>query len=100
MTELLVFSAFLGTTTTFAAGAPNLNGRWTVHNSIAGNESDQHCKFVQSDNKLTGTCKSADKEVQIAGSLDGDKVMWKYESDYNGSPLTLVCIATLDASGK
>jgi hypothetical protein len=55
---------------------------------------------VQTDDKLTGTCKSADKEVQITGGLEGKKVTWKYESDYNGSPLTLTYTATLDDSEK
>jgi hypothetical protein len=84
----------------FAVGAPNLNGQWTVHNDIAGNESDQECKFVLTDTKLSGTCKSADKEVQINGSLDGKKLTWKYDSEYNGSPLTLTYTTTLDDSDK
>ena len=89
MKTLLASSALLFASSAFAAGAPSLTGQWSVHNSIAGNESDQECKFVQTDNKLTGSCKSDDKEVQITGSLDGNKVTWKYESDYNGNPLTL-----------
>jgi hypothetical protein len=94
--SLLLFAA----TSALAAGAPNLTGQWTVHNSIAGNESDQECKFVQTETKLTGTCKGTEKEVQITGSVDGNKVTWKYESEYNGSPLTLTYTATLDDSGK
>jgi hypothetical protein len=100
MKKILASSILLFATSAFAAGAPNLNGQWNVHNSIAGNESDQECKFVQIDDKLTGTCKSEDKEVQITGSLDGNKLTWKYDSDYNGSPLTLTYTATLDNSGK
>ena len=102
MKKLLAASALLIASSVFAAGSPNLTGQWTVHNSIAGSESDQQCKFVQTENKLTGTCKSAesDKEVQITGSLDGNKLTWKYDSEYNGSPLTLVYTATLDDSGK
>jgi hypothetical protein len=84
----------------FAADAPNLTGSWSVHNSIAGNESDQECKFTQVENKLTGSCKAGDKEVEISGSLDGKLVTWKYESEYNGSPLTLTYTGTLDDSKK
>ena len=100
MKKLLACSALLFASSAFAAGAPGLTGQWSVHNSIAGNESDQECKFVQSDDKLTGSCKGTEQEVQITGSLDGKKVTWKYEMDYNGSPLTLVYTATLDDSGK
>jgi hypothetical protein len=101
MKMLLIPSLFIfAATSALAAGAPNLTGQWTVHNSIAGNDSDQECKFVQTDTKLTGTCKGTDKDVQITGSIDGNKVTWKYESDYNGSPLTLTYTATLDDSRK
>jgi hypothetical protein len=100
MKTLLASTVLLFASSAFAAGAPALNGQWTIHNSIAGNESDQICKFVQTENQLTGSCKTDDKEVQISGSLDGKKVTWKYESDYNGSPLTLTYTATLDESEK
>ena len=99
MTKLLASSVLLFAASAFA-GVPNLTGQWTVHNSIAGNESDQECKFVQTENKLTGTCSGAEKEVQVTGSIDGKKVTWKYESEYNGSPLTVTYTATLDDSGK
>ncbi len=84
------------------AATPSLTGQWSVHNSIAGNESDQTCKFVETDNKITGTCKGeeSDKDAQVTGSVDGNKVTWKYDMDYNGSPLTLTYTATLDDSGK
>jgi hypothetical protein len=90
----------LAATSALAAGAPNLTGLWTIHNSIAGNESDQECKFVQTDNKLTGTCKGAEKDLPITGSIDGNKLTWTYDSEYNGSPITLTYTATLDDSGK
>jgi hypothetical protein len=100
MKKLLVFSALLISITAFAAGTPNLTGQWTVHNSIAGNESDQDCKFVQTDNKLTGSCKDTEKEVQVTGSIDKNKVTWTYQSEYNGTPLTLTYTGTLDDSSK
>lgn len=100
MKKLFASTTLLFASSAFAAGASGLTGQWTVHNSIAGNESDQECKFVQAEDKLTGSCKTADKEVQITGSLDGKKLTWKYESDYNGSPLTLIYTATLDESEK
>jgi hypothetical protein len=84
------------------AATPSLTGQWSVHNSIAGNESDQTCKFVETDNKITGTCRAedADKDVQVTGTVEGSKATWKYDMDYNGSPLTLTYTATLDDSGK
>lgn len=100
MKKLVAPAALLFAASAFAAGAPSLTGDWTIHNSIAGNESDQACKFVQADTKITGTCKTQDNEVKVTGSLDGNKLTWKYDSEYNGNPLTLVYTATLDESGK
>ena len=40
----------------FAAGATSLTGQWSIHNSIAGNDSDQDCKFVQQDNRKSPQC--------------------------------------------
>lgn len=101
MKKLLAASVLVFASSAFAAGTPSLTGQWSVHNSIAGNESDQNCTFVQTDNKITGSCKSAEgKDLAVTGSVDGSKVTWQYESEYNGSPLTLVYTATLDESGK
>jgi opacity protein-like surface antigen len=101
MKKFLAASALLLAGSAFAAAAPNLTGEWNIHNNIAGNESDQSCKFVLADNKLTGTCKSPeDKDISIAGTIDGNKLTWQYESEYNGTPLTLTYTATLDDSGK
>ena len=100
MKTLLAASVLLFASSAFAAGTPSLTGNWTIHNNIAGNESDQECKFVQTDDKLSGTCKGTEKDVPIAGSITGNKLTWKYESEYNGTPLTMVYTATLDDSGK
>jgi hypothetical protein len=98
---ILAASTLLFASSAFAAGAPGLTGQWSIHNSIAGNESDQECSFVQTDNKLSGSCKSQEgKDLPVTGSLDGNKLTWKYDSEFNGSPLTLTYTATLDDSGK
>lgn len=101
MKKYVAASALLFAASAFAAGAPNLTGQWTIHNNIAGNENDQPCKFILTDNKLTGSCKSQDdKDLAITGTLDGNKLSFKYDSDFNGTPLTLTYTATLDDSGK
>jgi hypothetical protein len=101
MKAVLAASTLLFATSAFAAGVTSLTGQWSIHNNIAGNESDQECKFVQQDNAITGTCKSAEgKDLAVTGTVDGKKVTWKYESDFNGTPLTLTYTATLDESDK
>jgi hypothetical protein len=101
MIKLLACSVLLAASSAFAAaGAPTLAGQWSIHQNIAGNESDQSCAFVVAGNKITGSCKVNGNEVQLSGSLDGTRATWKYEMDYNGSTLTMIYTATLDDSGK
>jgi len=98
MKRLLATFALLFASSAF--GAQNLTGQWAIHSNIAGNESDQVCKLVAADNKITGTCIAQDKDHQVTGKVDGNKATWQYESDYNSSPLTLIYTSTLDDSGK
>src|SRR6202023_3779317 len=77
-----------------------VTGQWAIHQNIAGNESDEPCKLVVTDNKITGSCKSQDKDLPVTGTVDGNKVTWQFQSEYNGSPLTLIYKATLDDSNK
>ena len=100
MKKLLAIGVVLLASSAFANGSPNLTGKWTVHQNIVGNESDQECSFVLTENKLTGTCKGTKKDVEIKGGIDGNKLTWQYESEYNGTPLTVKYTATLDDSGK
>jgi lysophospholipase L1-like esterase len=83
-----------------ASGAQNLTGQWAIHSNIAGNGNDQKCNLVVSANKITGTCKSQDKDLPVTGTVDGNKVSWQYESESNGSRLTLIFTATLSDSRK
>jgi hypothetical protein len=78
-----------------AFAAPALNGQWKIHNSIAGNESDQVCSFTLTDTTLTGSCKTEQGDAKVTGSLKDNKLSWQYNSEYNGSPLTLNYTATL-----
>ena len=38
--------------------------------------------------------------MPVNGSIDGSKIMWKLQTEYDGNPLTLTYTATLDDSGK
>ena len=99
MKKVLVL--FLVSLATLAFGTtPNLAGSWKVHNSIAGNESDQDCTFSQTENKLSGSCRSEDREVQVTGSIEGKNVTWKYDTEYNGTAITLTYTASIEDASK
>jgi len=75
----------------------SVTGKWKIHSSIAGNDSDASCTFTQTNSDLTGTCPSPNGDVKLTGKVDGKKIAWSYSMDYNGSPLTMKYEGTLDA---
>jgi len=75
---------------TFAqTAAPDVTGKWTVVSSIAGNESTSTCTFAQTGSDMSGSCVSEQGTVKITGKVEGTSVSWSYNSDYNGTALTL-----------
>ncbi len=84
----------------FAADAPSLTGKWKVHNSIVGNESEQDCSFSQTGNELAGTCSLEQGSAKVTGNVSDSKITWQYDTEYNGSPLTLVYTGTIDKDSK
>jgi hypothetical protein len=93
LSALLVSSALPA----LAADNPSLPGKWKIHTSVAGNESDHECTLTQTDDAISGTCTSGEmKEVQVTGKVDGTKANWSYESEYDGSPITVKYSAKLN----
>ncbi len=56
--------------------------------------------MTQKDNDISGTCKTDNGEGKAIGKVDGTKVTWSYDSEYNGSPLTVKYLGTLDAAAS
>jgi hypothetical protein len=76
MKALFVSVALLisGTLTSLAADNAPLTGKWKIHSSIAGNESDNECTLTQTGNDISGTCKTAEgKDSKAIGKVDGAK---------------------------
>ena len=99
--KALFVSALLvsGALTSLAADNASLTGKWKIHSSVAGNDSDSECTLTQTDNDISGTCTTAEgKDANATGKVDGAKVTWSFESDYNGTPLTIKYTATRDAA--
>lgn len=89
--------AMMAAALTLSADTPSLTGKWNVHTSIAGNDSDMSCAFEQKDTTLTGKCQGQQGEVTITGKIDGSKVTFSYKGDYQGMPLTVAYEGTYDA---
>jgi hypothetical protein len=96
----LFLSILLASASASAVWADNvsLSGKWTIHSNVAGNESDTDCTFTQKDDQLSGTCTTAHGDKSIAGKVDGLKIAWSYDTEYDGSPLTLKYKGTIDSA--
>jgi hypothetical protein len=81
-----------------ADDTPSLTGKWAIHTSINGNESDQVCTIEQKGPDLTGNCSSDQGSGSITGKVDAKKVTWTYKSTYNGNPLTAIYNGTIETA--
>lgn len=77
-----------------------ITGEWTVHNEIANNTSEMACTFALKGTDLTGSCKSPEVTVDIAGKVEETTVSWTYKSTYNGGPITLKYTGSLGTDGN
>jgi hypothetical protein len=82
-----------------AMASDSVAGKWQIHQSIVGNDSDLSCTFAQSGDELSGTCDGAMGSVKISGKVAENKVTWTVQTEYNGAPLTMKYSGTL-ASAK
>jgi hypothetical protein len=83
-----------------ANAAPATTGSWNVAGTVQGIPVNATCAFVETDMKITGSCVDDAKKSHIAvGSVKGTTVTWAYNSEYEGTPITITWTGTLDATG-
>ena len=100
MTRLLFL--FWGAIALVAPVAPqtqsvSVSGTWTVSSSVSGSQSEQTCTFTQKDTELTGSCEGDRGSVSITGKVDGKKVTWQFDTEYEGQKLTPVYSGTVES---
>jgi hypothetical protein len=82
-----------------AAAAP-LDGTWQIHGSVSDNPVETTCTLATADGKVTGTCLGVNGEsTLVTGTVTGDKMVWSYESVYDGGKIVLHYTGTLLADG-
>ena len=78
--------------------AADLSGVWKVEGNIADTDVSPVCTFKQTDAKLTGTCKVVQAgDSAVTGQVDGNKVSFQYEVDYQGVHYVLIYRGVLDS---
>lgn len=80
--------------------AEGVAGKWQVHQSVMGNESDMTCTFTQTGEDLAGSCDGPRGTMKLTGKVEGKKVSWSVNSEYEGNALTITYSGTLAADGK
>ena len=83
-----------------ASGTPSLNGQWTIHLSVVGNENDQNCTLTQKGGELTGDCGAGATAGTMSGTVDGKQVKWQLKTQYEGGPLVIGFTGTIVSDGK
>lgn len=75
--------------------AADVSGVWKVDGDIAGNPVKPSCTLKQEENKLSGVCKSELGDSPLKGEVDGKKVKFTYDVEFNGQKYTLAYVAEL-----
>jgi len=76
------------------------NGKWQVHESVAGFENTGTCTFTQNGSDLSGSCGSEQGPLALTGKVEDKKATWSLKAEFNGSPLTVRFTGTMDAQKK
>jgi hypothetical protein len=79
-----------------AADAPNISGTWTASIDTQIGKQDYTYTFVVKGSQLTGRAKSANGDTEITeGKVDGSKVSFVENLDYQGMPLRIAYTGTV-----
>ena len=89
----------LSTTTLLAQ--TTVPGAWTISGDVQGYPINETCTFAQAGDKVTGSCVDSDSKTRdTTVTIDGQKVVFVHDGEYEGKPLTLTYTGTLDDKGQ
>lgn len=88
--------SLLWTLSVVAAENP-ASGNWKIEGTVVSTPVNQTCTFKQDGSALTGTCVGEDgKSVDIAGEVKDKALTWKFGAEWQGTPLTVAFLGTLE----
>lgn len=79
---------------------PALAGKWRVHLSVSGYESDMECELSQEGAEMKGRCTSENGQVEVKGKADGKNVQWSFTSDYNNEKHDVIMKGVVESASK
>jgi hypothetical protein len=79
-------------------GPASVAGTWNLSTNVQGNTGTPTCTLKQEAEKLTGTCTGPnDTQSEVTGEVNETKLTFRYNIEWEGTPLTLVFNATLES---
>jgi hypothetical protein len=77
-------------------------GTWKVEGDVQGNPVKMTCVLAEADHKLTGTCTGAGDDPTarpLLGQVTDKGLAWRFDSQYQGTPITLTMTGELATGG-
>ena len=78
------------------AASADVSGTWNVEASADGHNAAPVCVFKQLENRLSGVCKYDNISSDLTGEVKDKEVTWKYDTTYEGEPITVTFFGRLD----
>ncbi len=102
---LLVAGLMVAVSSSLPAAGPmtasaGSTGTWKVVGDVQGVPVLLSCSLVEADLKLTGTCvDDQQKSHPLAGGVKDQTVTWAFNTEYEGTPITVTLVGVLDPAG-
>ncbi len=75
-------------------------GTWKVVGDVQGVPVNLSCTLAETEGKLSGACiDDQSKSHPVTGEIKDKVVFWAFNSEYEGSPITVNMAGTLDTTG-
>jgi hypothetical protein len=82
------------------ASAPLPSGTWKVAGDVQGVPVNLSCTLTETEGKLSGACvDDQNKSHLVTGEVKDKVIFWAFNTEYEGSPITVNLAGTLDATG-
>jgi hypothetical protein len=82
------------------AASASSTGTWKVVGDVQGVPVILSCSLVEADLKLTGACVDDQKKSHLlAGDVKDQTVTWAFNTEYEGTPITVTLVGVLDPAG-
>jgi len=97
---LLVAALFCMNVHAATVAAPSSTGTWNVTGDVQGVPVILSCALVEADHKLTGSCVDAENKTHaVTGDVKEMTLTWAFDTEYEGTPITVSLAGTMDATG-